>query len=276
MSSTTTDLLKVPGAALYYEVRGSGPVLLMIPGGPADADIFAGVVPHLTGDYTVVTYDPRGISRSELHGPVGDWSANVHADDASRLLAAVGGGPVNVFGSSGGALIGLALAVRHPEQVHTLVAHEPPATELLPDRERHRANALDIYETYKREGVGPAMRKFLAGAGLKGNAPPPSVPTPKQQQAMARMARNVELFLAHGMRGSYEPDIAALRLGSPRIIVAGGTESRGQLAYEATVVLAQRLGTSVVDFPGDHGGFMTHPAAFAQQLHAVLASLATS
>jgi pimeloyl-ACP methyl ester carboxylesterase len=271
MSSTTTDSLKVPGARLHYDVRGSGPVLLMIPGGPADADIFSSVVPYLTGDYTVITYDPRGISRSELDGPLEDWSAAAHAEDASRLLAAVGGGSANVFGSSGGALIGLALAVRHPEQVDTLVAHEPPATELLPDRERHRAHAQDIHATYKREGIGPAMRKFLAGAGLEGNAPPPpSNPTPEQQQAMARMARNVEVFLAHGMRGSYEPDIAALRSGSPRIIVAGGSESRGQVAYEAGVVLAERLGTSVVDFPGDHGGFMAQPESFARKLHAVL------
>jgi pimeloyl-ACP methyl ester carboxylesterase len=116
----------------------SGPVLLTIPGGPADSDVFAGIAPMLAERYTLVTYDPRGNSRSTLDGTPEAWRAEVHADDANLLLAAVGKEPAYVFGSSSGALVGLALAVRHPDRVHTLVAHEPPVTELLPDRQRHR------------------------------------------------------------------------------------------------------------------------------------------
>jgi hypothetical protein len=52
--------------------------------------------------------------------------------------------------------------------------------------------------------------------------------------------------------------------------VAGGEASRGQPAYEASAVLAERLVTTVVHFPGDHGRFGTHPAAFAETLHKVL------
>src|SRR2546425_9181868 len=111
------DTLKVPGARLYYEVRGSGPVLLMIPGGPADAGMFAGIAPILADRYTVVTYDPRGNSRSSFDGPPEDWQAEDHADDASRLLSAVGTRPAYVFGSSGGAPVGLALVAPPPQQV---------------------------------------------------------------------------------------------------------------------------------------------------------------
>jgi pimeloyl-ACP methyl ester carboxylesterase len=272
MNPARVDTLKVPGASLYYEVRGSGPVLLMIPGGPADAGVFAGIAPILADRYTVVTYDPRGNSRSSFDGPLEDWRAEVHADDASRLLAAVGTGPAYVFGSSGGALVGLALVARHPEQVRTLIAHEPPAMELLPDREQRRAAAQEIYDTYRREGVGPAMAKFLAGAGLKPAPPPQGEPTPEMAEMMGRMGRNVDLFVAHGIRqiGAYVPDTAALRQGSTRVVVAGGEASRGQPAYEASAVLADRLGTTVVHFPGDHGGFGSHPAAFAETLHKVL------
>src|SRR5262245_14922222 len=270
--ASRVDTLKVPGASLYYEVRGSGPLLLMIAGGPADAGAFAGIAPLLAKRYTVVTYDPRGNSRSPFDGPAQDWSAEVHADDASRLLAAAGTGPAYVFGSSGGALVGLALVERHPEQVRTLVAHEPPALELLPDREQRRAATQEIYETYRREGVGPAMAKFLAGTGLQPPAPPQGQPTPEMTEGMARMGRNVDLFLAHGLRriSAYLPDIPALRNGSTNVVVGGGEASRRQPAYEAGAALADQLGTPVVHFPGGHGGFGSDPAAFAETLHRAL------
>ena len=67
-----TESLKVPGASTYYEVRGSGPVLLMMPGGPADASAFRQIAGHLDSSYTVVTYDPRGLSHSTLDSPIQD------------------------------------------------------------------------------------------------------------------------------------------------------------------------------------------------------------
>ena len=273
MNAARVATLKVPGAALYYEVRGSGPVLLMIPGGPTDAGVYAEIAGVLADRYTVVKYDPRGNSRSALDGPPEDWRAEIHADDARRLLSAVGDGPAYVFGNSGGALVGLALAARHPESVHVLVAHEPPAMELLPDREARRAAVQDVYDTYRREGVGPAMAKFLAAAGLEGPPPPPrGGVTPEMAEGMARMGRNVDGFLAHGLRAisAYVPDVSALRAASTRVVVAGGQESRRQPAYQASAALAARLGTTIVDFPGGHGGFGSHPAEFADTLHRTL------
>ena len=68
MNQSRTDTLKVPGATLHYEVRSAGPVLLFIPGGPADAGVFAPIRSELSDRYTVVTYDPRGLSRSPIDG----------------------------------------------------------------------------------------------------------------------------------------------------------------------------------------------------------------
>jgi pimeloyl-ACP methyl ester carboxylesterase len=274
--SVVKKTMKATGATLYYEVRGSGPVLLMIPGGPADADVFGGIAPVLAEQYTVVTYDPRGNSRSQLDGTPEAWRAEIHADDASLLLAAVGTEPAYVFGSSSGALVGIALATRHPNRVHTLVAHEPPTTALLPDRERHRAASQEVYDVYKREGAGPAMAKFLAHAGLAGDprppAGPPASPGPELTAMMARMAKNIDLFLAYTLRqvGEWAPDIAALEASPVRVVVAAGEASRGQLASETAVALAERLGTNVVYFPGDHGGFGSDPAAFAEKIDSVL------
>jgi pimeloyl-ACP methyl ester carboxylesterase len=277
-----TNTLKVPGATLYYESRGSGPVLLMIPGGPADAGVFASIVPALADRYRVVTCDPRGNSRSSLDGSPEDWSADIQADDAHRLLAAVGNEPAYVFGNSSGAFVALALAARHPEQVRVVVAHEAPAMELLPDRERHRDENREIYELYKREGVGAAMARFLSAAGLARDAQAASAPQnpadPATQQMMARVGKNFELFIARTLRqaGAHVPDFDALRSTSVRVIVAAGEGSRGRPIFEASEALTRRLGATVVHFPGDHGGFTSHPGAFAKTLNDVLRAQAST
>jgi pimeloyl-ACP methyl ester carboxylesterase len=249
-------------------------VLLLIPGGPADAAAFAGVAPLLAVDHTVVTYDPRGISHSSRDDESEDVSVAVQADDAHRLLAAVGTGPVDVFGSSGGAITGLELVARHPDQVRTLVAHEPPVTELLPDAESHRASAADVLATHRGQGVGPAMARFLAHAGIAGGARSANdgPPSPETLASMARMKGNLELFFAHmmGSLSAYRPDVTVLRDGPTRIVVGIGTTSAGQLAHRAAVALAEQLGTRPTDFPGGHGGFGEEPAAFAAALRTVL------
>jgi pimeloyl-ACP methyl ester carboxylesterase len=267
--ATRVDALKVLGATLYYEVRGSGPVLLMIPGGPADAGVFLGIAGLLADSYTVVTYDPRGNSRSKLDGPPEDQRVEVHADDAHRLLAAVATAPAYVLGSSGGAVVGLELVARHPDQVDTLVAHEPPLFELLPDSDRSRTLSQEVYETYLTDGVGAAMAKFSAGLGMADQGSPGEM-TPEMMEAMGRIGGNLEFFVAHVIRpvSSYRPDITALQAASSRIIVGGGDESRANPhpVYRAAETLGERLGTGLVIFPGHHGGFGTHPAEFAATL----------
>ncbi|MGH3257546.1 MAG: alpha/beta fold hydrolase [Streptosporangiaceae bacterium] len=148
-----TQTLQVPGASLYYEVRGAGPVLLMIPGGPMDADGFKDLADRLSDDYTVVTYDCRGNSRSPMQGSWDDLTAGLFAGDARRLLDAVGADQADVLGSSGGATYALDLVARYPGRVRTLVAHEPPVSELLPDAARYHALNELVGETYRSEGT---------------------------------------------------------------------------------------------------------------------------
>jgi pimeloyl-ACP methyl ester carboxylesterase len=278
--TTKVDHVQVPGASLYYEVRGSGPALLMIPGGPTDANAFEPIAPRLADWYTVVTYDPRGLSRSSLDAQPDDRRMiEMMGNDASHLLAAIARDPAFVFGNSGGALIGLELAARHPEQVHTLVAHEPPLVSLFSDEERARAQAAmqEAYDTYQTSGVGPAMQKFLTAAGLNGEQRPAQSgsqgePSPEMLEAVAHMQQNLELFFGHYLLAAtaYEPDLSALKAGSPRIVAAVGETTQGQLARRGAVLLAKRLGIDVVIFPCDHGGFSTSPVEFAETLHKVI------
>jgi pimeloyl-ACP methyl ester carboxylesterase len=274
---TKAEVLRLAGAQLYYEVYGSGPVLLMIPGGPADAGVFAGVAAILANRYTVVPYDPRGNSRSALDGPpqdqdMQDQDMNVHGDDAAHLLAALSDRPAYVMGSSGGAQIGLNLAARHPKRVHTLVAHEPPCLQLLPDAAKQLAFMDKVYDIYRREGVDAAMQAFMRDTGLNRGPESQAPPPPEFAEMMGRITGNFDFFLAHGIKpiSRYLPDVAALRAGSPRVVVGVGETTGGEIAHRTGVALAERLGTAAVTFPGDHNGFGSHPAEFAERLHQVL------
>jgi pimeloyl-ACP methyl ester carboxylesterase len=272
--AVTTNYLTVPGARLYYEVSGSGPVLLFIPGGTADAAGFAPLARFLEDTYTVVRYDPRGISHSRLEGPGEDVPVEVHADDAQQLLEAISAKPAFVLGHSGGAVIGLALVERHPELVQTYVAHEPPLIELLPEGDERRNDGQKLYDTYRKEGAAAAMEQFMSTSGM--DESPPVEMSPEAQeflaQQMASMEQNFDFFFAHYLLPitSYSPDYAALQEASTRVVVGVGEDSVGQVTYETAVALAERLGSEPVVFPGDHIGMATLPEEFAEKLHDVL------
>ena len=272
-----TATLKVPGADLYYEVRGAGPVLVMMPGGPADAWAFRDIAGILASNYTVVTYDPRGLSHSKLESPLEkELIVQVFADDVHRLLAAVAGNDKGfVFASSGGATISLELAARHAEELDTLVVHEPPSPSLQPDPDHVWAGMKEVVETYRKGDAGAAMQKFAALIRLRDQGPPPAPegePTPEMREAMAQMQRNMDLFFTDYMEAiaDYEPDFDALKIASCRIVAAVGDESRGELAHDGGLGLAKRLKTRAVVFPGAHAGFDSHSAKFAVKLREVL------
>ncbi|MEU8638644.1 alpha/beta hydrolase [Amycolatopsis sp. NPDC048633] len=248
--------LAVPGATLTYDVTGRGPVLLLVPGGPADAAVFTALRPLLAEDHTVVAYDPRGLSRSPLDGKPGGDTIREHADDVHRLLAEVG--PADVLASSGGAITMLDHVLRHPGDVRTVVLHEPPVSRYLP------AGALDgpdIPALFREQGVGPAFAAFMASLGID-----PAPPLDLGAEG------NFAYFFGHLMpaTGAYDPDLDALRATSARLVVAVGEKSTGQLAHETGLGLAADLGLAAEPFPGDHGGFMAEPVAFAARLREVL------
>jgi pimeloyl-ACP methyl ester carboxylesterase len=270
-SDARVGRLEVPGASIHYEVRGKGPALLIIPGGPQDAGVFAELARRLADRYTVVTYDPRGNSRSPFEGPL---DVDQQADDAAALIENVGK-PAFVFGTSGGAQIALNLAARHPSLVCAVVAHEPPAILLLEDPAPALAEEQDLFDIYRREGVEAAMAKFFADNGLEGgdegdptNEVPPM--SPEDVETFARVSGNFEYWLAEGMKplAHYEPDVAALkRRAAPRIVVAIGEGSAGQPIAAMGQAVAERLGLTTASFPGDHMGFASDAIAFAEALH---------
>jgi clorobiocin biosynthesis protein CloN7 len=241
-------MLDVPGARLFCEVQGFGPTLLLF-GHPMGASGFAPIAPLLAEFFTVVTYDLRGFARSTIDNSEQDAEPDLLADDARQVLEAVGTLPAHVFGSSGGAVTGLALVARHPDHVETLIAHEPPLALLLPDAEEARAGIHQIYETYRNSGITAAWETFSSFTGMNAVRRDDGVdPQPPSAEEVVTSER----FFAHGFVpiALYQPDITALREAPGRLVVAGGTASEGQFAHRTAVALAGCLGTPLNRYPG--------------------------
>jgi pimeloyl-ACP methyl ester carboxylesterase len=283
----TTHTLEVPGAVLTYDVRrnesSTDPVLMMI-GSPMGAAGFGTLAGHFT-DRTVVTYDPRMSDRSRRTDGATQTTVEEQADDLHRLIEALDAGPVDLFASSGGAVNALELVARHPEQVRTLIAHEPPDAAVLPDAEAALAACRDIHETYMRNGTGPGMAKFMALTSNKGEIPADWTDRPAPDPAMFGLpaeddGSRDDPLIGHTILPitTYQPDFDALRAASTRIVLAAGAESKGEMAHRGAFAVAARLGMEPVIFPSHHGGFLGdeygwpgQPEMFAANLREVLA-----
>ncbi|WP_327104294.1 alpha/beta fold hydrolase [Nonomuraea glycinis] len=304
MTDPTTGRLRVDGATLHYEVRGTGPLLLLIPGGAGDAASYDGIADDLAIDHTVASYDPRGMSRSPLDDPEATQQVAQHADDAFRLLELLSPDtPARVAGCSSGAIVALHLLATHPGRVARVVAHEPPVVEVLPDAAEHRAMLARVQDTFRRDGLMPAVAEFAAAlsrpadlsraaglnrpatlsqpAGLsrsgaeKPVAAEAVIELPPRAAARAERTRaNMPYFLGRIVPSfmAYVPDLQRLAALSDRLVLAGGADSRGELPYRPAAFLAERCGTELVHFPGGHIGLSTHPTEFGELLRKVLSA----
>ena len=262
-----TQTLDAPGATLSYEVLGSGPVLVLI-GHPMTGDGFRALAAEFP-DRTVVLHDPRGTGASPMTDPTEPPDADVLADDLSRVVGAVGDGPVDVFGSSGGAITAMALAAAHPDQVRTVVAHEPPLTEYLPDAARVREQLAGVAATYREQGLFPAMGAFGVVAGFSvpepaADAPPPPMPSEDDQRSMTRMVLGIQSICTYR--------VPPLPAGRVRIGV-GAWSGDAELTGRTSRAVAAGLGLPLDVFPGGHGGFVPEQGGDVEAFAAVLRTL---
>ncbi len=270
MNQTVTALtLDVDDARLYYEVRGTGPLVVLV-GAPMDANSFAPLADLLATDYTVLTTDPRGINRSPLDDPASGSTPEQRADDLARLITKLGTGPATAFGSSGGAVSVLALAQNHADVVSKVITHEPPLENLLPDRDDLNAKSDELMATYLRGDVIGAWKKFFAGANL--DFPDEMVEMMFGGDRDAQVVADERFWFEYEMRASirWQPDLAALKDGPVHIVVGIGEDSAGQLCDRTSRALAAALSVDPTLFPGDHTGFAEDPGTFAPRLRAVL------
>jgi acetyltransferase/esterase len=265
------SILEVPSARLYYETHGRGPLLVMVPGANGTADIFKRVAEHLGGQYTVVTYDRRGFSRSQLDGPQDyDHRLETDADDVRRLIEHLSEEPATVFGSSSGGVVVLEVLTHHPSMVRTLLPYEPAAVRQLPDGQKWVDFFFGTYDLYRRSGIEPALNKFREQAFVESD---------RQLMARAMDLNNGEIranaiyWFEHELRQypTVELNLDALKAYADRIVPIAGRESRGYPTYQVNVELGKKLGRDLIELPGGHVGFAAQPAEFARELVQALA-----
>jgi pimeloyl-ACP methyl ester carboxylesterase len=258
-------IVTVGPVQLYYEVRGSGPPLLLIMGATGDAGHFATVAEALADEFTVVTYDRRANSRSSRPAGWGTTTPAEQADDAAGLLRALELAPAAVFGTSSGAICALSLLLRHPELVQAATLHEPPMLTVL-----------------ERADVVQAAIEELVGAGMAAGGPPLALERfwrfaagdanweELEPGLRERMLGNAETFLGvERTLESYRPDDATLAALAIPVQVLLSDQSHWFLA-EVDEWLASRLGVDVSLTPGTHTPYHDHPHELAQTIRSFL------
>ncbi|MEU9345002.1 alpha/beta hydrolase [Streptomyces sp. NPDC048278] len=221
-------------ADLHYDITGSGPVLLVLPGGAGHPMGLGPFTEHLSPHFTVVTYDPLGLAHGHLGNAFTDQRVRDWSEGAHRVLEEVltPGESAYVFGTSSGGITALDLLARHPDRLRHVIAHEPPCVTLLPDGERLRTELVEQLDAAR---------------------PAPGTP--------------MAVFLAHvlGPFTAYRPPAAL-----PRLTIAAGVGSKGQLLHRTAESAAVHTGAAFTEFPGGHLGVLEDPAEFADRARATL------
>ncbi|AKH83311.1 hydrolase [Streptomyces sp. CNQ-509] len=283
-----THTLNLPGADLVYDVRGPLPTAdgrppLLLIGQPMDAGGFRALAAQFT-DRTVVTYDPRGLGRSTRKDGRHDHNPQTQAEDVHALIAALGAGPVELFGSSGGAVTALALVTAYPEDVTTLVAHEPPIIPALPDAEAAERARQGVTDAYNAKGWGTGMAAFMGLGAWQGEFTDAYFAQPAPDPAAFGMPADDDgnrddplLSDASWAVSGYRPDPAALAAAPTRVVIAVGEESGDTFTARTARGTAALLGQEATVFPSHHGGFLDaeygyagRPEAFGAKLREVL------
>lgn len=249
---------------LHYDVTGTGPLLLLIPGGAGHPMGLGPVTETLSRRFTVVTYDPLGLAHGRLGLPVEDQRPQDWSDGARRVLDATlpDGESAYVHGISAGGVAALDLLARHPERLLHVVAHEPPCVNGLPDGARQRAGFGEVCDVYRAQGLAAAGARMTALLEERAVGElPEGQPLSREEELASPMA----IFLAHVLRPftGYTPTSAP---SGPRLTLTAGTESRGQLLHRTAELLAKNLHGDFAEFPGGHLGAAQHPQAYAGQL----------
>lgn len=267
--------IDIGDATVYYEQRGRGPVVLCISGVTGDSALWTGTAEALADEFTMVSYDRRGNSRSPRPESWISTSVDEQADDAAGLLRGLGLAPAVVFGASGGAVILTNLVLRHPDVVRGAVFHEPPFVSVSSEADEVGKLMGALFEEgMTTGGLAGALEALLRWSwGEEGLAA-------VEPQVRERMLSNAEVFLGMELGAFIEYLPTPEELSSVKVphIVTAGAENRDPNAvyhhgYEESQWLATQMHTELLELPGRHAPYLTHPTAFADALRPLLRAL---
>ncbi|ERI93381.1 hydrolase, alpha/beta domain protein [Clostridiales bacterium oral taxon 876 str. F0540] len=268
------------GDNLYYEVRGQGKPLLLIPAG--EGKYYSGLADLLSNEYKVITYDRRANGRSTMNSPQ-NFEIGQQSRDALAVLQAAGEESGFIFGNSTGAVIALDMAKTYPSAVRAVVAHEAPMARMHPNALKWQRFFSSVYLTAFRFGSSAASLRFMFGAQLPvmkmikaskksdeyiKNYYNTSDEHHKNQKDEADVSMKLELLPVT----NYMPNIEKLKENSVKVFVAVGEWSLNKKTWYAisNKNMAEKLGCELVPFPGHHGSLADMPDEWACTLRDVL------
>jgi pimeloyl-ACP methyl ester carboxylesterase len=239
--------------------RGQSPVVVLLHGVGVGPESFAHVAELLADRHRVVVLErPTGPGGTAL-------PLTAQADQLARRLPEVGADGAQLVGVSGGATLGLCLAIRHPEAVGALVLHEPLIGTLAPELYQRFQVAAARAATGEPEAM-EVVRAVMGDATWAALGPDGQAAS----EALAfRWRGEIAAFAA------FDPRIADLvALASRPVTVTVGSRS-GAERWAAAEVLRRWCGAQLVEVPGaGNAAQLDAPEAFADLVAAALAPAA--
>lgn len=258
--------VQTDGCRLRCNKTGTGPLMLLIHGVVCDSDYFAAAAEYLSQNFTVITYDRRGYTRS-IAEKNDDFSVETQGRDAAEIIKAAGGGKAIVAGCSAGGIIALEVARKYPELVKRLFLHEPPLGIEPAYRKRLNKWFYELKECAENKRVNRAMLSFIRVlGGIDPRAPKRDIEAQKQDLL------NLGMFLYHEMDDmlTYLPEnTEKIQLKMPCTVAVGEKDEEG-LFHQAGISAAELLNAHLVHFPGCHNVASDLPYDFAAAVTGIM------
>lgn len=270
------------GDELYFEVRGQGQPLLMIPPAGGDGAYYSAVADILSDEYKVITYDRRANARSTMNEPQ-NFEISQQSRDAVAVLHAANETSAYIFGNSSGAVIALDMAKTQAQAVRAIVAHEAPVPRILPQARKWQRFFANVYATAFRFGSTLAGIQFILGIEV------PVLKLANAQNKANRYVKShrnrikehsisskfaVDVLVRHELLPvtNYLPDVEKIKQNGVIVFIAVGAWALQKKTWyaQAASMVAEKLGCELVMFPGHHGSYMDMPEAWATTLRSIL------
>ena len=256
---TRSGMVEANGAKFYYEVRGTGPSLMFIPGAEGDAAEYARVADLLEGEFTILSYDRRAFSRSQRPDNFRATSVEEQADDAAAILRALGMAPAYLWGNSSGAIISLAVTLRHPAVVRKAMVHEPPLFAGMSDPQQ----VISFLKQATANGKIPFMRMLMGDQEYE------ALPEDYRHRMEAD---DTWINFEFDNFEYYRPTDEELAQIQRPVSVLYGVDSPPFFA-EAATWLAGRIGGEAIGMPGGHGAHYDHPEDVAEAIRSFMTDM---
>lgn len=266
------------GDEIYFEVRGQGEPLLLIPGGGGDGWWYTPIAELLSDEYKVITYDRRANARSTMNFPQ-NFEVSQQSRDAIAVLQAAGEESAFIFGNSSGAVIALDIAKTQPQAVRAVIVHEPPIATVHPNAKKWQRFFASVYLTAFQLGSGMGALRFALGVGLPlqasiNGSKELNLHIEKHNEVRISNSDTSDVLIKQELLPvtNYEPDIETIKKNGVKVFMANGKISVAKKRFyaETAPILAKKLGCEVVSFPGHHISFFDMPNEWASIMRDVL------